>query len=56
MLMLTGAWTLVAIVIALIGMIISLKKKKYFGVGGYALCITVLAYILLSSPEPFSIY
>lgn len=56
MLMLTDAWSLVAIIIGLIGIVISLKKKKYLGVAGYVLLITVFAFILLSSPEPFSIY
>lgn len=56
MLMLTDAWSLVAIIIGVIGMIISIKKKKYFGILGYVLLITVFACILLSSPDPFSLY
>lgn len=56
MLMLNDAWSLVAIIIGLIGIIVSFKKKKYFGVAGYVLLITVFTYILLSSPDPFSIY
>lgn len=55
MLMLTGGWDLIATIIVLIGLVMALKKKKYLSAGGFALCIVVLIYIIISSPEPFSI-